>query len=95
MNITHPDSDLSLMYTDWAKKIMNAVPPKKLLVYNVKEGWDPLCKFLGMDVPDHPFPGKNNRLAKKEADRKIFVSTAMEKVGKIIAFVLVITVAIF
>ena len=95
MDITHPDSDLSVMYTDWAKKIIDTVPPEKLLVYNVKEGWDPLCKFLVMDVPDHPFPRKNNRLAKKEADRKIFVSTAMEKVGKIIAFVLVITVAIF
>ena len=94
--MTHPDLDsLSLMYTDWMEKIMNTVPPERLLVYNVKEGWDPLCKFLGMDIPNHPFPRKNNRLAKKEADRELFVNTAMKKVGKIIAFVLVITVAIF
>ena len=96
MDMTHPDLDsLSLMYTDWMEKIMNTVPPERLLVYNVKEGWDPLCKFLGMDIPNHPFPRKNNRLAKKEADRELFVNTAMKKVGKIIAFVLVITVAIF
>lgn len=23
------------------------------------EGWDPLCKFLGVPVPDEPFPHKN------------------------------------
>ena len=85
----------TLRYTDWVKKIMNTVPPEKLLVYNVKEGWDPLCKFLGMDVPDHPFPRKNNRLEKNEADRELFVNSTMKKVGKIIAFVLVIAVAIF
>lgn len=32
-----------------------------LLVFNVKEGWDPLCKFLGVDVPrDVPFPNVND-----------------------------------
>jgi hypothetical protein len=32
-----------------------------LLVFNVKEGWSPLCKFLGVDVPrDVPFPNVND-----------------------------------
>ena len=30
-----------------------------LLEYEVKEGWDPLCRFLGKDIPDHDFPNKN------------------------------------
>jgi len=25
----------------------------------VKEGWEPLCKFLGKDIPEKPFPRKN------------------------------------
>ena len=32
---------------------------EKFLVYNVKEGWGPLCAFLGEEVPDTPFPHKN------------------------------------
>lgn len=36
------------------------VPPEKLLVYEVKEGWGPLCDFLGVPVPDEPFPRLND-----------------------------------
>ncbi|EJU05223.1 hypothetical protein DACRYDRAFT_74382 [Dacryopinax primogenitus] len=35
------------------------VPKEKLLVYNVKEGWAPLCTFLGVQVPNKPFPRNN------------------------------------
>ena len=28
-------------------------------MYNVKEGWKPLCKFLGKEIPDKPFPHEN------------------------------------
>nr|XP_039248431.1 uncharacterized protein LOC120326239 [Styela clava] len=31
----------------------------KLLIYNVKQGWEPLCQFLNMQVPEKPFPRKN------------------------------------
>ena len=30
-------------------------------MYNVKEGWEPLCKFLGVDVPSKPFPHRNKK----------------------------------
>ena len=36
------------------------VPPKQLLVFDVKEGWAPLCKFLQLPVPDVPFPNIND-----------------------------------
>ncbi|CAK8693206.1 unnamed protein product [Clavelina lepadiformis] len=41
--------------------VLQNAPKDKLLVYNVKEGWEPLCKFLGVDVPSKPFPHKNVR----------------------------------
>ena len=41
-------------------EIQNA-PKDKLLIYNVKEGWEPLCKVLGVDVPSKPFPHRNVR----------------------------------
>ncbi|CAK8694534.1 unnamed protein product [Clavelina lepadiformis] len=34
-------------------------PKDKLLVFNVNQGWEPLCKFLGKSIPDKPFPRVN------------------------------------
>lgn len=38
-----------------------AIPEDRLLVFNVAEGWTPICDFLGLPVPDTPFPRANNR----------------------------------
>jgi hypothetical protein len=38
-----------------------AIPASQLLVYEVKQGWEPLCEFLGLPVPDEPFPRTNDR----------------------------------
>lgn len=40
-------------------RVLRTVPAERLLVYRVQEGWDPLCRFLGVDVPDEPFPHVN------------------------------------
>ena len=32
-------------------RVKSIVPPAKLLVFNVKQGWKPLCDFLGCEVP--------------------------------------------
>jgi len=37
------------------------VPADKLLVYDVSEGWAPLCKFLGVPEPNEPFPHLNKK----------------------------------
>jgi hypothetical protein len=41
-------------------EIRQRVPGVRLLVYNVKAGWGPLCEFLGVEVPDEPFPRTND-----------------------------------
>jgi len=38
-----------------------ALPAERLLVYDVAEGWAPLCGFLGVGVPETPFPRANVR----------------------------------
>jgi len=38
------------------------IPPERLLVFDVREGWDPLCAFLGVPVPDNAFPRTNDRV---------------------------------
>lgn len=35
------------------------VPAERLLVFDVAEGWAPLCAFLGKPMPDAPFPRTN------------------------------------
>ncbi len=37
------------------------VAKKRLLVYDVAQGWEPLCEFLGVTRPDAPFPKVNSR----------------------------------
>ena len=37
-----------------------ALPPERLLVYEVAQGWAPLCRFLGVPVPATPFPRVNS-----------------------------------
>jgi hypothetical protein len=39
--------------------VVASVPPDELLVYEVGDGWEPLCAFLGVPVPDEPFPHSN------------------------------------
>lgn len=39
--------------------IKGLVPPERLLIYNVSEGWGPLCQFLGKPVPEEEFPSGN------------------------------------
>ena len=36
------------------------VKEENLLIFNVKEGWDPLCKFLGVTQPEQLFPNVNS-----------------------------------
>jgi hypothetical protein len=37
------------------------IPASQLLVYEVKQGWGPLCQFLGVPVPAVDFPRTNDR----------------------------------
>jgi hypothetical protein len=45
----------------WNEEVKQFVPAQRLLVYEVKEGWEPLCDFLGVEAPkDKPFPHLND-----------------------------------
>ncbi|KAJ3154525.1 hypothetical protein HDU86_004654 [Geranomyces michiganensis] len=50
------------VFADHIAEVKRAVPPEQLLVFEVSEGWEPLCKFLGVPVPqDMPFPRTNEK----------------------------------
>lgn len=48
-------------------EVTRHVPKKQLLIYEVADGWQPLCDFLGVQIPDESFPHLN----KKENFRKM------------------------
>jgi hypothetical protein len=42
-------------------EVKRTVPADRLLVWEVGEGWEPLCEFLEVDVPAEPLPHANDR----------------------------------
>ena len=55
--------DKAFMYDRFESQIENVtrnIPADRLLVYRVSDGWGPLCEFLGVPVPDTPFPQVNS-----------------------------------
>lgn len=43
--------------------VKSTVAPERLLVFEVKDGWGPLCDFLGVPAPREPFPRSNDHAA--------------------------------
>jgi len=47
------------IFRDHIAAVQAEIPAERLLTYDLREGWEPLCAFLGVDVPDVPFPVTN------------------------------------
>ena len=55
------DRETALMaYRRRTEQVRAAIPSERLLVFDVAEGWEPLCRFLGVPVPGTPFPRANS-----------------------------------
>ena len=53
-------------YNAYVEEVKAAVPPDKLLIFKVTEGWEPLCAFLGVPKPETEFPNLNDRASIKK-----------------------------
>lgn len=42
-------------------EVQATVPSERLLVFSVDQGWEPLCKFLEVEIPQQEFPRVNDR----------------------------------
>ncbi len=55
------DKDATLkIFNEWIEEVKRSVPKEKLLVFEVTQGWQPLCDFLGKPIPSTPFPRVND-----------------------------------
>lgn len=50
---------LCRIYDDHVEQVKKTVPADRLLVFKLGDGWEPLCKFLGTEIPNIPFPNAN------------------------------------
>jgi hypothetical protein len=57
------------------EEVKRVVPAHRLLVYEVKQGWEPLCTFLNVPVPDAPFPKVNERADFKSKTKELLRTT--------------------
>jgi hypothetical protein len=55
----HEKDKLISVYQAHNARVREVIPAERLLVYQVAEGWGPLCGFLGVPVPDTPMPKVN------------------------------------
>jgi len=60
--------------TNWFEQrnqtVIDELPAERLLVFSPKDGWEPLCRFLGVAVPAEPFPRVNSRDELQEVARE-------------------------
>jgi hypothetical protein len=59
------------VYHRHIEKVKRDVPANQLLVFEVREGWQPLCRFLDLPIPSVPFPHVNSKEDFPDLTRKI------------------------
>jgi Sulfotransferase domain len=55
------DSKLGQSYLDHNELVRKVCPPERLLEFKLGSGWQPLCEFLGAEVPEVPYPNINDK----------------------------------
>jgi len=63
------DKDFAIsVFEKHNEAVKQTVPADQLLVYEIQQGWEPICEFLGVDVPEGDFPHLNDA----ESFRRMF-----------------------
>jgi hypothetical protein len=52
--------EMAKEFDRWNQAVIDTVPAERLLVWHPKDGWEPLCEFLEVDVPEEPVPNVND-----------------------------------
>jgi hypothetical protein len=76
------------------EEVKARVPEGRLLVYEVREGWGPLCEFLGVEAPEGPFPHLNGREEFPRMMRRQMVAVLAPNAVKVLAAASALLVAL-
>jgi len=55
------ESTMISLFHARTSEVESAIPPDRLLKYDVSDGWEPLCRFLDVPLPDGEFPRVNDQ----------------------------------
>lgn len=54
------DKDIVLAaYRKREEDVRATIAPERLLILEPTDGWEPLCRFLGTEIPESPYPNTN------------------------------------
>jgi hypothetical protein len=53
------------------QEVRDTIEPERLLVFDVREGWTPLCNFLEVPIPEEPFPRLNDTASTQAIIRRL------------------------
>lgn len=70
-------------YDAYYRKIRDMVPPERRLEYKMGDEWEPLCRFLGKDVPDIPFPRLNDSKQRSQSQRRGEVEVILSSIVRL------------
>lgn len=59
-NRIHDQDAIIDVYEQHIAEVQSSFGPDRLLTYELGSGWEPLCRFLNVSVPDTPFPRGND-----------------------------------
>ncbi|KAI0593601.1 hypothetical protein F4775DRAFT_494038 [Biscogniauxia sp. FL1348] len=76
---------------DHCNMVRGAVPPERLLEWTVEDGWEPLCEFLGKEVPEEPFPHANATGTQFDTNADKFSDAAMLRAIRNLVVTVVVT----
>lgn len=54
-------ASLLAAFVSQEEAVKSTIPADRLLVFDVRQGWEPLCAFLDVPVPESPFPRTNSK----------------------------------
>lgn len=48
------------VFTDHIERVRQTIAPERLLIFQAADGWEPLCRFLNVPIPEQPYPRANS-----------------------------------
>lgn len=70
------------VYREHYAMVRRVTPKERLLEYRLGDGWEPLCRFLGKEVPDVPFPKVNDAEVHSEQLKVIMMRGFRNMLGR-------------
>ena len=70
--------EMAAGFERWNQQVIDTVPSDRLLVWDPKDGWEPLCELLEVRVPDAPLPNVNDT---ENFQKNLIMGPALEAIN--------------